>query len=658
MGAPLMGFPTDLDLVSFDVFDTLVLRAVGRPVDVFEIMARRRPDLFPSDFAKLRVAAEMNARRHSGTSTAEDVTLAQIYAQMAGRLRGTPDACMTAEIETEISLCRPRSDIKTIFDEAVAAGHRIIAISDMYLPADAVSAILAKCGYGSIPLYVSSELGFTKNSGRIFDEIEALEGVPFRRWLHLGDNERADVMSARSRGIRTIHTHLKEDPLGISSDTDWVDGIYRRIGTIVAQSEPKVGDADDFWQQIAVSIAAPMIVGLCAEIRRRADRLGAHSIYFLARDGLVIQKAYEVLYPDDQRPHVYLHASRRVVNFTAITRIDATALKFLSGGKDHMTLGDILRRVGIVDPDLTMRAAAAGGFDIETVNPRSDKLAKALLVCEAAIVARASQERAVFRRYLESVGFDRSGTSLIVDVGWFCSIQHALQKLVDESNWATTVAGVYLGTKPEAYAANASFPAWGWLYHGDGPAHARKALDRCTEFVELLFASPEHGIIGLEERSGSFEPVRHVQADEETRIFVAERLHQGVVATCRLLVEHQLVDEATNSADLTLRRLDGFLLKPQAPWVAFLSPLRHSLGFGASHYSSFVHQNTRWRSPKSIINAMLTSFWREGFVATAPRQIRFPVYLAVSFGLPAWRLCCRIAKALQRRLPRVEREVL
>ena len=72
-------------LISVDIFDTLILRAVAKPVDLFEILWEKAQNqklcltsLSTKEFMMLRV--EMERRARNGKPSRE-VTLADIYNQ-------------------------------------------------------------------------------------------------------------------------------------------------------------------------------------------------------------------------------------------------------------------------------------------------------------------------------------------------------------------------------------------------------------------------------------------------------------------------------------------------------------------------------------------------------------------------------------------------
>lgn len=107
-------------VVSFDIFDTLVKRDVANPHDVFTIVAAlyaKRTGRVLERFRDERISAEKEARDESSS---EEITLDQIYAKLMVRLG--IDECAARklealEIEVELKVCRPNLQVVHAFNE-------------------------------------------------------------------------------------------------------------------------------------------------------------------------------------------------------------------------------------------------------------------------------------------------------------------------------------------------------------------------------------------------------------------------------------------------------------------------------------------------------------------------------------------------------------
>ena len=200
-------------VVSFDVFDTLILRPFWEPSDLFALLDRDAARMMSAccyvKFSSCRKEAEAEAREEARRSGREDITHKEIY----DRIEKTglfPEKAirllMEKEQELELRFCRARKSARELAAFAAAEGKRVVAVSDMYLPSFLIGEILSK---NDIPaperIFVSCEAGLTKRSGHLFEFAAKELGVEKRAIVHIGDNKLSDVKAARKTGIRAFH---------------------------------------------------------------------------------------------------------------------------------------------------------------------------------------------------------------------------------------------------------------------------------------------------------------------------------------------------------------------------------------------------------------------------------------------------------------------
>ena len=180
------------DIVSFDIFDTLIKRDVYKEHDVFDLIEKRYNATYKDsidNFRYLRVEAERIARKNSNT---EEVSLKEIYISIA-LLDKTYETrlevlrLLEEEIEYEISY--PNQLIKEVYDYCLLYKKKIYIISDMYLSKKLIEKILKKNGYALYKnLFLSSEIGLQKKTGNLFKHVLKVEGVKADSIIHIGDN--------------------------------------------------------------------------------------------------------------------------------------------------------------------------------------------------------------------------------------------------------------------------------------------------------------------------------------------------------------------------------------------------------------------------------------------------------------------------------------
>ena len=204
------------NVISFDVFDTLINRAVEKPSDVFELVGRKAG---MSDYKNKRICAEKMARRSNLERGIHEVTLDEIYDYFiklySDRLEEIPVDVATLkelEIATEYEISRPNAGAQVLFNKIKCkrdAGDdsisKVIIVSDMYLSSDVIEKLLYNNGvYGFDRLYVSSMYRCTKKNGDLYSLILKDLGVSADSILHIGDNFISDYLWAKKNGINAI----------------------------------------------------------------------------------------------------------------------------------------------------------------------------------------------------------------------------------------------------------------------------------------------------------------------------------------------------------------------------------------------------------------------------------------------------------------------
>jgi predicted HAD superfamily hydrolase len=633
-------------LASFDVFDTLVCRLVDAPRDVFRLMEAEHSGkgMVPVNFSALRVSAEVQARR---SRKGEDVSLIEIYQALGTVVAPVmidAAALMSLEIETEIRLCRPREDVVSVLAQFQDSGVRCIAISDMYLPGDAVQRILDSCGITVDALYVSSDIGFTKASGRLYGYVRQAESLALSDiWHHHGDNFRSDVESAIVSGLMATHCPIEDFRLTEKPSAAYslfesiIDGTSRYLGYKHRGS----GLSSAVWSQTGARYTGPLGILLCDLARRKADSTGAKSIFFLARDGFVLKRLYETLFPNDSRKLVYLAGSRRMINFVQ-TSEDNDNLDFLSANCVGLTGQELLDRISVPVPDSDSLLSAV-------ITTKQQGIA-ILERYSKEILAQASFEKEQVDAYLTDAGLISDDASVIVDVGWFCSIQKTLTKMIKAAGRHGSLHGVYFGTN---VASSPDFDVEGLFYTNRQPLASASVITQHIEVMELLFTAPEQSVTSVQKDVNGFRILRMESTEELSRIYAAEEIIAGATAFAATISEANLGQHLLDAAalDKSLRRFALLVADPNRDIVACVKGIKHSVGFGGSRYESFLGRNEPTKDPLKLIHAFLTSYWQAALfrdLTPKERLIISPPVLVLFKG--AFRIASLLPKSLKERI--------
>jgi FMN phosphatase YigB (HAD superfamily) len=205
----------DFDLVSVDVFDTILLRDLSlqtqRYAEISRLVSKAKGQCAkPGALLALRLSLHGLAYRAVAIERPHSDAKLMDLLKLQARLLGGEDLAERLHA-TELSLERGRltanKPLLALLGRFAASGKRIVATSDTYYSALDIEQLLGWIA-GAHPIarvYASSDLGLTKHAGGIFAEVARREGVKTTRILHCGDDLHADVEMARFAGCHPVH---------------------------------------------------------------------------------------------------------------------------------------------------------------------------------------------------------------------------------------------------------------------------------------------------------------------------------------------------------------------------------------------------------------------------------------------------------------------
>ncbi|MDO5833693.1 MAG: glycosyltransferase [Lachnospiraceae bacterium] len=341
----------ETDTVSFDIFDTLLLRPFLYPTDLFDILSNKMNEDIASfvDFAMIRKNAEDGARVEEKIKSPsnEDITYEQIYhhiSENCGLSIERIEKMKEEELAIEQQVLYPRQLGKELFQLAKDAGKRIIITSDMYLPKDFIEGILDKNGYrGYSKLYLSSDIMLTKATGNLFKYIlKDLDIKNAKSLIHLGDNWQSDVEMPRSLGIRAEHLPKGSDIFMHYSPFYGGDAyrrIYRNSGMIqdygmLFDSSPSTramialgcnkafdnpfvsfnpeSDYNDDPRYIGYQVIGGYVLAIAQWVKEQAIEHNIPCVHFVARDGWLVKEAFDLINDTSIRSD-YIRLSRKAL---------------------------------------------------------------------------------------------------------------------------------------------------------------------------------------------------------------------------------------------------------------------------------------------------------------------------------------------------------
>ena len=280
------------DLISIDIYDTAVFRKVQHPKDVFKIIAK---EIGNASYESNRINAENWARdKHDNTIGNREIGLEEIY-NILEESFNIPKRIMKKEISTEIELCEANDYILQLYKRLIAAGKKIIFVSDMYLPKIVIEQILKKCSYDTYDrVYVSNEYGINKGNGDLQKRI--LADYPKNSVIHIGDNIVSDITQSQKVGMDTFAYHrigFKYFERSFFSVNSLDQSFYRGIifnNMLNGNWDKSIHYSHGF------RVGGILSAGYCKHINRIAKENNVDKILFCSRDCFVIHDIYNKFY--------------------------------------------------------------------------------------------------------------------------------------------------------------------------------------------------------------------------------------------------------------------------------------------------------------------------------------------------------------------------
>ena len=322
----------DTKLVSFDIFDTLLLRNLWKPEDVFIVMQKRINELLPRlrgiKFIDIRRAAEDAARREAWEHNREDTTLDKIYEKIGQILwlsSEETEQLKSLEIETELRFIRPRKTGKALLELAVQFKKTVVLTSDIYLPKKVICQLLEKCGYPMLPMFLSSEIGLLKSTGSLFQYVVKETKIRPTGILHIGDTWETDCLQAERSGLKFAFLPKARDVFcnryapnrtnrlawigdstsgGLLSGRQAIDSLsYRSMLALVSNrffdnpftSWNQSSDFDGNPEIIGYYPLGMHVVAVATWIAELVRKKGTRSLVFLGRDGYLPIRVFKKL---------------------------------------------------------------------------------------------------------------------------------------------------------------------------------------------------------------------------------------------------------------------------------------------------------------------------------------------------------------------------
>lgn len=493
-------------VISFDVFDTLIMRTVLKPEDIFEIVGERIGRGIPEGkFKEWRMQAERKCTLDKVAPSFDEIY--ELLKQEHGLDEETAEQLMGLEIMQEKISIFPRKRMREGYRYAISQGKKVYLTSDMYFSEEQISEFLEQCGIEKRNgLLVSCELGASKQDGSLYGELKKVSGEG--RILHIGDNDMIDGVMAEKQGIDSFTILSSYDILAFSSFANIFDCVQtkddeRYLGyfTSILLNDPFVlaGHKGKIpissYKDIALAIY-PMTMMLLNHIMKNAK--GHDCIVFPSRDGFFLYELYGQMKSTGKVPNLpdakYVYASRMSLSQAAVCDEESFAVLLGKLFSDR-TINCKEYVKNQFDINLSTEYDAPSG---ELIGKWGEEglMGKLKQHCSEA-VRKLERRRAAYLDYLYDLGLDKYQSIAMVDIVSFGTQVYCLSQLLNQD-----IVMLALGTTdvPNAYIRNEqqAFSVYGNVNKEvQGTTYSCSDLSVLHLVLEMLYASTDGQFTGI-----------------------------------------------------------------------------------------------------------------------------------------------------------------
>jgi len=504
------------EIVSFDVFDTLIFRPFAVPTDLFYCVGQK---LGYPDFRTIRIEAETSARLRKQ----ESVTLKDIYDFLSEKTGIDSEEGQRIEKEAEMELCSANPFMLKVWNLVKERGKRIILISDMYLPSEFVGKLLERKGFtGFEKVYISCECRCGKHEGTVYDYIKKELGT--NDVCHIGDNYGSDVRNAREHGLKAIEYRNVNCSGNMFRPKDMSPIIGSAYSGIVNR-RMYGGDADfSPAYEYGYKYGGLLVLGFCEYIHKIAKEKSSDKILFLSRDGYIVKKIYDELFPEEKTE--YVHWSRNAAaKLGADMFRDNFIKRFIRQKTNHgISLYDVMNSIGIANWQFPF------SLNDELTGKNAGEVEQWIFDNWKRITESYNDMDRAAKMYFEEI-LEGCSSVITVDCGWAGSGNIFLEQTVNKKwNIDCEFTGVLAGSnsfnqhdfdfsetflldgKLQAYCFSSGINRDKYMAHMPSENH--------NIYFELLFSAPEPGFLEfrMNEDGSSYDLVFDDEAENELYI--------------------------------------------------------------------------------------------------------------------------------------------
>lgn len=509
------------DIISFDIFDTLIMRKVLYPQDVFDIV----------DYKAKKIGIQVNEYKKSRIEAEHDLyhvtnpTIYDIYNQLQIKT-GISDKDKSQLLEIEISVEKQilitRKKMVEILHYAIGVGKKVYLISDMYMTKEIMESILSELKiFGYDDIFMSCEYGTSKCQGLFPLYMSKIKG---NSYLHIGDNIDADGMSAKLNGIETFLIKSSVDMLEISAYKE----IFQHLNTVNERSLVGLFISNIFNDPFALyntggrpiieltydigyTFVAPIITNFIIWLLDSIESNSYDCILFPSRDGYLLQRLYrmalELLKLKNMPRDIYFLTSRIVCAASSMNNDEDI--------KDLASMGFSNKPEEMLEIRFTLNAD-----DIIKYDPEKYQDVQSYALAHKDVILKKSEKvRSSYLKYIQSLGIDSYKNIAFVDFVSSGTCQMYLSDMINSNLYGLYFLHFMSGSKKKNMLPIKSLFENGFTYQ------VQSYLFENYFFMETILTSFEPSLYYIED---NIKPVYRPDNRSKVDFIYLKEMHNSI----------------------------------------------------------------------------------------------------------------------------------
>lgn len=381
-----------------------------------------------------------------------------------------------------------------------------------------------------------------------------------------------------------------------------------------------VEPSHDAYEKFGYEKLGPFLYGFTEWLHDAFEKRKPDKVLFLARDGYMLQKAYQELYPKNeicQYTYFSRNSIRRALLWTAKSYEES--IKYIMYTK-YISFSEIALYYGISKETYQKCSERYFDWDEDIRYDTLDKngnIKRIYEIYKNEINEQSYKQYIILLEYLKQL--DVIGKDIaIVDVGWNGSIQNNLKQLMEISGLEISITGYYIGIDPPKEIKNNTY---GYLYNHKGDKRRKELLcffGVVEKFLQIQEGSTKEYVV-TENRVSPVKEEYEYKEDKEITVILA-KVQRGAL---KYMTYSAVNDRGKN-------RTYQFYAKPLIRFGK--SPRLNEIELFRSLYNLdgkktyFLPQKPIWEyGVRQFLHELSNSCWKTGFMK-ATFKIPMPYY--------------------------------